>query len=83
MVEEGEHSLQGREISVVFLSVRAMETEICVVFSVMATFCIFVATVICDVSSAREICDSSSWVTLIFWCPGWGTSASGLRPPSH
>ena len=82
MVEE-EHSLQGRETSGVFLLARLMETEICDVSSVMATFCIFAATVICDVSSAREICDSSSWVTLISWCPGWGISASGLQPPSH
>ena len=75
MVEE-EHSLQGRETSVVFLLARLMETEICDVSLVMATFCIFAAMVICDVSSGREICDSSS-------CPGWGTVASGLQPPSH
>ena len=71
---EAEHSLQGTETSDVFLWAMLMETEICDVSSVMATFCI---------SVVREICDSSSWVTLISWCPGWGISASGLQPPSH
>ena len=71
---EEEHSLQGRETSDVFLWAMLMETEICDVSLVMATFCI---------SVVREICDSSFWVTLISWCPGWGISASGLQPPSH
>ena len=82
MVVEEEHSLLERETFVVFLLARLMESETCDVFLAMATFCIFLATVICDVSLAREISDSS-WVTLISSCPGWVTEVSGQPPPSH
>ena len=82
VVVEEEHSLLERETFVVFLLARLMESETCDVFLAMATFCIFLATVICDVSLAREISDSS-WVTLISSCPGWVTEVSGQPPPSH
>ena len=83
VVVEEEHSLLERETFVVFLLARLTESETCDVSLAMATFCISVATVICDVSSAREISDSSSWVTLISSCPGWVTEVSGQPPPSH